>query len=470
MLEYLRNAADKPVAKILIGILAFSFVGWGVAEWIFGGAIRGQNIASVGGESISIQEFNTEKTRQMAMLDKDMQKKIYTDANAANQFYGAVLGNLVTNKMVENRADDLGFVVSDRRVAREIRQFPEFQENGAFSTRLFDTVLYQSGFSEATFADYLRHQIKRSMTLGAMAVPIKVPDFALRAAYNARHAQRQIDYIPVKFSQFNVGTPTDEQLRQFYAANPVRRPETRAVSYILVAADMTKPDQADRAYELAQRVEDDLIGGASMADMPARHRVKHVSIPAFAVDARPVDRVLDDAMMARVFDMDVGVESELIETKDGYVIIRVDTINPAQIADFDSVKKDLGTAWRRDAQRKQAYVRANELLVALNADGKLPGKKSVTVSRTSGAPTDVLVAAFKGEIGDNSIVPGTDAFYVMHIADDIDPRMDNKKMQAMRPEIQNMMTRGIMDDYNAFLGREYPAKLNHKLLDRVMAK
>ena len=123
MLEYLRNAAEKPVAKFLIAILAFSFVGWGVAEWIFGGAVRSRAVVSVGGETVSVDEFNAEKTRQLANMTKDQQKQVYTNAVAANQFYGQVLGNLTTNKMVESHARDLGFVVTDSRVAREIREF-----------------------------------------------------------------------------------------------------------------------------------------------------------------------------------------------------------------------------------------------------------------------------------------------------------------------------------------------------------
>ena len=68
MLEYLRNAADKPVAKILIGILAFSFVGWGVAEWIFGGAASDITLVRVGNHEITINDFNMEKSREMANM------------------------------------------------------------------------------------------------------------------------------------------------------------------------------------------------------------------------------------------------------------------------------------------------------------------------------------------------------------------------------------------------------------------
>lgn len=470
MLEYLRNAADKPVAKILIGILAFSFVGWGVAEWIFSGNSRSQDLVTVGSNAVSVNEFNMEKTRQLAAMDKAQQKQIYTDAAAANQFYGAILGNLATNKKVENRADDLGFVVTDKRVAREIRDFPEFQSNGAFSTLMFDTVLNNSGFSEASFADYLRRQIMRSMTLGAMSVPVPVPEFARQAAYDARYGLRKIEYVPVKFSEFQAGTPTEAQLREFYAANPRHIPETRQVSYVLVPADMARPDSYDAAYEIARAVEDDIIGGMVMKDIPAHHKAKYVTLNALGADARPKDSILNDALWARVFEMDEGIESELIETNAGFVIVRVDAIHPSRVAEFDSVKQHLTDDWRRAQKRKAAYVRANELLVDLNQQGTLPGKKTVTVSRTSGAPTDVLVAAFQGQPGKNSIVTSDDTFYVLHVDSAVKPQADSKKMAAMQTEVQNTMLHSIMDDYNAFLNRQYPAKINTKLYERMFVK
>ncbi|MDE6478123.1 MAG: peptidylprolyl isomerase [Alphaproteobacteria bacterium] len=470
MLEYLRNAADKPVAKVLIGILAFSFVGWGVAEWVFGGGVRDNTLIRVGGQSITVEQFNMERARQMANLTKEQQKQIYTDAAAAGTFMNTVAATLTNNQLVENRADDLGFVVTDRRIAREIREFPEFQVNGQFSSLLFDTVLNNSGYSEQAFAAFLRGQVLRSMVLGSMSVPFAVPDFAVRAAYNARYAQRKIEYVALPFSDFQVGTPTDAQLAEFYAQNPHVIPETRTVSYVLIPAQMDKPDAYDAAYATAQRVEDDIIGGETLTAAASRHRAKHVSLGAFSADKRPVDAVLTDAMVAKIFAMDEGLESELMETKSGFVIVRVDKVVPAHNAEMADVKKNLVADWKRDQQKKQAYVRANEIVVDARDGGAMPGQKTATVSRTSGAPTDVLVAAFNGNTGDISVVPGTNAFYAVRIVDEIAPQMDTTKMAAVRKELQNMATRNVMDDYNAFLVREYPVKINQKTFDKMFAK
>lgn len=470
MLEYLRNASEKPIAKVLIGILMFSFVGWGVAEWIFGGAVSDNTLVTVGGAKISAQQFNNEKSRALSEMTRNQQRETYTDPTAMQKFTDGVLEKLASQQMAENRASDLGFVVSDKRIATEIRLFPEFQENGKFSAYLFDRVLSNSGLSEADFANYLRSQILRSMVLGSMSVPMAVPQFAKTAAYNARYGMREIEYSTVDFNTFDVGTPTDEQLRAFYDQNPHTVPESRNVSYVLIPAKMDQPDSYDAAFAIAQRVEDDIISGDAMDVAATRHNVKFVSIDDLHADTVSNDEIMNPAMTSRMFHIDEGTESELIETKSGFVIARVDRVIPEHNADFDTVKSGLTNAWRAAQQKKQAYVRANEILVDLNNGNALQGKKSVTISRASGAPIAVLNAAFNGALGANSIVEDNGAFYVLHIGAEKVPVLDTVKMANIQTEMQNTSARQITDDYNAFLKREYPVKVNERVFNRFFAK
>ncbi len=470
MLEYLRNAADKPLAKILIGILAFSFVGWGVAEWIFGSVAGDTTLVRVGDSDITMQQFSMERTRELAQMTRDQQREIYADNELMSTFNEQVMSVLTSQAMADNRANDLGFVVSDAQIAREIREFPEFQIDGKFSTYAFDTVLANSGYSEATFADILRKQVLRGYTLGALSIPLSVPDFAVTAAYNARYGQRQIDYVSVDFDDFSVGTPTTEDLRAYYEQNPHTIPEQRTVSYVLIPAEMDKPDSYDDAYAQAILVEDDIIAGETMAVAAKNHNAKYVSLGTFDAENRPVDEILTDKMMARIFDMEAGLESELLETRKGFLIVRVDEIIPSHNADFDSVRDKLTSDWKRSEQRKQAYVRANELLVDLNQTGKLAGKKTVTITRTSGAPLDLLSATFNSPIGNNSIVNGNDEFYVLHVDKEIAPKADDKKMADLRAEMERTSNANAVADYNAFLKRKYPIKVNEKVFNRFFAQ
>ena len=163
MLEYLRNAADKPVAKVLMYVLIFSFVGWGAAEWIFGTSARDTNLISVGGEQVSVQQFNNERSRELASMSKDEQRTAYTDPAKASALTNSVMSNLTTNQLILNRARDLRFVVSDKRIADEVRANPQFQVNGEFSPWMFEMVLQNSGLNEQDIVNALRGNVLRQM-------------------------------------------------------------------------------------------------------------------------------------------------------------------------------------------------------------------------------------------------------------------------------------------------------------------
>lgn len=468
MLEYLRNAADKPVAKILMGILIFSFVGWGVAEWVFGLTSSDTTIMRVGGEKISINQYNSMRSNELAKLSREEQRKLYTDPVAMTAFQNQVVKDLATLRRLEHHANDLGYVVSDHHIANDIRAVPQFQENGKFSSAAYDIVLQNSGLTESDVINDFRMKTLNNMVKTPIETELKTPRFVMLATYNARGASRTIDLTTVKFADFKVEKPTDEALREFYKQNPHRIAETRDISYVMINAEMDKPDEYEKGLKAAQKLEDDIIGGDALADAAKKHDAKYKQHNNLSADKSPEDKNIDDAMMKRVFSMDEGTESELIETKEGFIIVRVDKIVAEHDAEFDSVKKDLATEWTRAEQRKAAYVRANELLVDLNKDGKLKNGKSVSVSRTDGAAPNVLTAAFHKNIGDNSIVEDTDAFYVMHVAGEKLPIADDKKLDALKDEVAKMSSENIRADYDAYLEREYPIKINEKTYNRFV--
>ena len=468
MLEYLRNAADKPVAKVLMGILIFSFVGWGVAEWVFGLTSSDTTLMRVGGDKISIQAYSNFKSNELAALPREEQRTLYTDPAAMTTFQNNVIRKIANTKRMERHARDLGYVVSDHHIAEDIRAVPQFQENGKFSPAAFDVVLRNSGLTESDVVNDFRMKTLNKMVQTPINAPIKTPKFAVTAAYNARNTERTIDIATVKFSEFKIDKPTDSELRDFYAKNPHRVAETRNVSYVMLPTEMDKPDEYEKNLKIAQQLEDDIIGGESLVTAAKTHGAKFMKYDGINANNLPDDKFFDTAMIARVFDMDAGIESELIETKDGFVIVRVEEIIPEHDAEFDSVRRELVTEWTRAEQEKRAYVRANELLVDLNQNGKLANKKTMTVSRTGGAPAAVLVAAFKNPTGNNSIVSDSDAFYVMHISDEKLPAVDNKKIADLTPQVANMSARHIDADYNAYLEREYPIKINEKTYNRFV--
>jgi len=470
MLEYLRNAADKPFAKFLMFVLIFSFVGWGAAEWIFGGVSTDTTLIHVGDAEISLQHFNNERSQELAAMSKEEQRAAYTDPVKSAQLTQNVMSKLTMNQLLTNRAKDLGFVVSDKRIADEIRSNPQFQVNGEFAPWIYEVALQNSGITEHDYADFLRGNMLRGTMSELVSKPIAVSQFSVDAAYNARYAKRDINYMTVDFSGFKAGEPSDEQLKTYYAQNPKIIPEMRSVSYVFVKTDMNKPDLYDEGFKTAQQIEDLIISGESMKDAADKHKAKYVQIKDVKRGAELKDKILTPELIAKLFAMEIGMESELMELKDGFAILRVDSVEAEHSADFKDVKKDLVDGWKKSEQRKKAYIQANEYLIKLNEGKSLKSAKTATVSRTEGAPIEILNSAFAGQDGDNTIVEGKNAFYVLHIDKTIAPKADKKKQDALRKELENTTNNYVADDYSEFLKRHYPVKINEKTFKKFIAK
>ena len=471
MLEYLRNGADKPFAKFLMFVLIAVFVYWGVSPWIFSsGMMSDSTLVRVGRSDVSLQQYNVERSNQLSAMSREDQRSVYADPAKTAALSNAVIAKLTMNQLALNRAKDLGFVVSDKRIAEEIKSHPQFQVNGEFQPWMFDAVLRNSGLSENDIANSLRANILYGMTLGATNVPVSVPGFAVDAAYNARYATRDIKYATVKYSDYKVGNPTTEELQAYYVQNPVIVPETRSVSYVFVAADMNKPDLYDEGFKKAQTIEDMIISGDSLKTAADHGGAKYVSLAKIKRGDKLNDKILSDELVARLFVMDSGNESELIELKDGFIILRVDEIHAQHNAEFKDVEKSLVNDWKKSQQRKQAYIDANEKLIAMKDSKPVNNIKDAVITRTDGAPLVVLNAAFAGKTGDSFITEDNNAFYVVNVGKSVMPKADKAKKESVRKEMEKMTNRFIQDDYTRFLKKQYPVKVNEKVYNKFILK
>jgi len=468
-LQGLRNASQKPLAKVLMGVLMFSFVGWGVAGWIFGDTTINNSLVKIGSESVSIFEFEQERNRQLAQMEREMQRRLFTDRHTQNHFNQQILTSMATRMLLEQRAENIGLAVSPQFVASIIKNSPEFWDEGAFSTDKFDAVLTVNRITEKSFTETLRRQELREILLLSLANNLPVPAFMTQALFNAREAKRKIEFSTVRFDDFRItGTPTEDQQREVHARNPRVVPERRAISYVLVGATMNQPDSHERGYESARSVEDMLAAGDTMRDAARKMRATYRSFDPMTIQRRNAagslvnDQIFTEEIMHRLFVMEQGLESEIFEARNGFVIFRVKKIEPAHAVPFGERRAELTNLWRRSEQEKQAYLRANELL---REGGKLT--TSATVGRATGAPLEVLNAAFVADVNRPRIVPGDGSFHVVRVLEEITPTMNNARRREIETEVGNMLNRQILDDYTGFLQRRYKIVPNEKMMRRL---
>lgn len=370
MLDTMRRGANTFVAKLLLGLLTLSFIGWGVGSRL--GSLHSDTIATVGGTKISLGEFQMAYQRQSQAFARQLGQPLTTDMARAFGLPQQVIGGLLGNATVEEMSADLGLGISDARLARMITDDPTLRPPGAnaFDHTFFLRLLQENGLSEAMYlrqrkVQALETQISDGLTGGAAA-----PKALVAAVYRYRNESRTVEYLTLARAQVDApGTPADDVLAKWFETNKAnfKAPEFRSLEYIGVQpADLADPASVSDADV---RKEYDRI--KSQYTQPEQRRIEQIMYPtAEAADAAAAKlkagttfdqlvaeqgqtvadadlglltraKVADPAVADAAFSAAANVPTAPVKTNFGTVILRVTEIQPEHGKSFEEVAPDI---------------------------------------------------------------------------------------------------------------------------------
>ena len=160
MMDTFRNFGQSWVAKILMILIALSFVLWGVSGYLFSGSASSSAVATVDGQKISDTVF------QKRMKDAQARySHVFGSATAAkmaeDKSFGLdVLNGLIDNMLLGAEARRLGLRVPNTALAKKVESIPAFQEKGVFSKSHYQKLLAANGMTPAQFEGMLRESMR----------------------------------------------------------------------------------------------------------------------------------------------------------------------------------------------------------------------------------------------------------------------------------------------------------------------
>jgi peptidyl-prolyl cis-trans isomerase D len=370
MLDSLRSAAQSWIAKLLLGLLAISFVAWGVGD-VFRQGFTGNSVLSAGNSKVSPVEYRLAYNRQMALYQQQLNQRLTREQAKEIGVDGQVMAQLVAGIVLDEQSRKMKLGLSKERLATLTAEDPAFKDaSGSFSRAAFDGVLRNAGMRPE---DYLksrsqvaiRQQVVESMTDG-----IKAPDAYLSALALHGGESRDVDYValPVSIVQ-PVAEPSDGELQTFYDARKdnYKAPEYRKFSYVALTPDaIANPAAVDEAAVKADydkniarytksetRKIDQLVFASKDAALAAKAKLATGATfddIAAAEKKTPADvamgdlqkKDLPDAKIAdAAFNLAAGAVSDVIDGAFGPVLVRVAAITAASVQPYDSVKEQI---------------------------------------------------------------------------------------------------------------------------------
>jgi peptidyl-prolyl cis-trans isomerase D len=232
MLDKLRESAKSWVAKVLLGLLAASFVVWGVAD-VF--TFRpGSALATVGDQEISVQNFTETYRNWLQNYQRQTGQTITPEQARLLGLDRALLNNMIREAALDAEASKMKLAVSDQQVVGIIEANKLFHTQGKFDPARFREVLRQMGLSEAAFVASERQRFLRSALADTVASNFTPPNTLKEAAFRHRNEQRDARYFILRPAEQDIPAPSDPDLKTYWEKNGARytAPEYRVIAVL----------------------------------------------------------------------------------------------------------------------------------------------------------------------------------------------------------------------------------------------
>ena len=411
MLEVIRNNAQSWGVKLLFAIIVLVFVFWGV------GSFRNQErqvLAEVGDQEIGLKEFVQNYQRQVEALRRQ-QGDVSSQALKNMDLKRQVLEQMINQRLIQTKAEDLGLFVGSTEVRTRIRGMSVFQgEDAQFDPNRYQGLLRMNNLSPAQFEADIRMDLVGQALRRVVTSPVQVPESEARELFDYMQAKATIEYVrfpaqdymqqvevtedgieayykehkeeyerPATMSmQALVITPktlaqkqevSSEEVKAYYEDHQQEftRPEQVKASHILirVADNATKEEEAkarQKIEEVAKRLEQ----GADFAQV-----AEEVSEGPSAERGGDLGWFGRNSMVQEfeeaAFALQPGEISQPVRTQFGYHLIQVNDRREAGVQPLDQVREDIQNRLAREKAMQELEDRLDEVLQIVLTSGDL---------------------------------------------------------------------------------------------------
>jgi peptidyl-prolyl cis-trans isomerase D len=475
MLRGIRKASENWLGRSVMGVvmtlLAGSFAVWGIND-IFNGFGQ-SSLAKIGSTEISTAQFRQTYQDRMQQIETQIGHPLPPEQAQALGLDRQVLGEMIAQAGLDQRAKQMGLGISDAEIARHITTDPNLQTiNGQFDRDRFQSLLRNMGYTEQRFIATQRQTALRRQIIDTLSGGLTPPKAWLDAINQYQNQERSVEYVALGPAQAgDIAAPSDDVLSKYYDDHKAqfRAPEYRKIDAIAVTpAELAKwmeisDDDLKKAYDQrlasftkperrhieqlvftdpaeAQAAEDKIKSGTTFAALLAERGVKEQDADLGTVAK---SAIVDPAVADAAFALPEGGVSDPVKGQFGTVILTVLKIEPAVTQSFAEVAPQLRNDLALDRAKTQVAAIHDKIeddraggmslteaaqkekipLVTFDVDRSgrdADGKPAVNLPR---AP-DVVSAAFSSDVGVDNDPVEADGGYVWYDVAAITPSHD----------------------------------------------
>lgn len=428
MLQILRNKAQSTLIQGLVLIIALVFIFWGVGT----NMMDSRDAAiSVNGEEVSFQEFQRSYDQAIAGYRQQFGDAISDEALKGLGVKQQVINQLTQVTLLRQGVKAMGIMVTPAEIQATIQKLPQFQQVGDFNLEIYKAILEANRLTPHKFEESIDRDLlgEKGMTaINNFATTVTAAE--VNEAYQQDEETVLVKVVKVSpdlfidkivvdpqelaawFEKEKNSYKTEQMIRLKYLSFPYKAqeesvtisdaqvlaryekdkaayqiPEQRQARHILFKAEEnssaeTQAAQLKKAEEILARAragEDFSTLAMTYSEDPAKD--KGGDLGTFA-RGRMI-KEFDDA----VFSMQPEAISDIIKTKFGYHIIKLEKILPAVTQPLEEVRAAIAAKLLNEQARPATFQVANEAYEGIITAGSLQAYADKH-SETTIIPTD----------------------------------------------------------------------------------
>ena len=258
----------------------------------------------------------------------------------------------------------------------------------------------------------------------------------------------------------------------------------------VLSADIRREKAIDALFDLANRIDDSLGGGATLEDAAREHNLKLQRIAA--VDGRGLDKAekpvaklpTGGKFLKTVFETPETESSLMTEAdSDSYFIVRVDAVTPSAVQPLDEVRGKVTAAWKADqraAKAKKAAeaaaerIRSGASAAAIATETGAIAGTTKPFTRTKGDPEagltrQIVQDLFKAKSGEAVLGRRGQGYMVAKLTkiEKANPGTDSDGVKAVEANLSGAIRNDIQAQYMASLQNRFAVNINQKAIDQL---
>ena len=368
MLRGLRKASSNWLGKaVMAAVVGDIFRGFGRST-----------VAKIGRTEVTVEQFRNLYNDRLQQYVRQLGRPISPGQARTMGLDRLVIGQIVSEMVLDERARALGLNLSAEEVAKHIMADPAFQgPSGQFDRLRFDQLIRNAGYTETRFVSEQRRQLLRRELAGTIASGMTAPKALVDAANRYQSEQRAIEYVLLTRAQAGeIPPPPPEVLAKYFEERKIlfRAPEYRKLVVVSLIpseqgrwieisdADLKRAYEERRARyatperrhilqidfpnaETASAAAERIAKGASFTEVAKElgKSEKDIDLGTVAKSA-----VIDRAAADAAFALKEGEVSAPVQGRFGTVLVQVLKIEPEQVRPLEQVageiKQELATA------------------------------------------------------------------------------------------------------------------------------